>query len=140
LPSSACAGAWRPINLTDPFIKTAKRTAGINDARVARVLDADVIDGVAIAVTEFVHGLDLDRFREWAHVSGVLATGFDESAEKWQKIVAYIGAEVAGGLAAIHALAPPLVHGGLCPRNIIATARGGIKVARRGIAAVGAEP
>jgi eukaryotic-like serine/threonine-protein kinase len=121
-------GRGGPLNLTDPFVKTAKRTAGINDPRVARVLDADVIDGVAVAVTEFVHGLDLDRFREWAHVSGVLATGVDESADKWQKIVAYIGAEVAGGLAAIHALSPPLVHGGLCPRNIIATARGGIKV------------
>jgi serine/threonine protein kinase len=121
-------GRGGPINLADPFIKIAKRTAGINDPRVARVLDADVIDGVAIAVTEFVHGLDLDRFREWAHVSGVLATGIDESAEKWQKMVAYIGAEVAGGLAALHALAPPLVHGGLCPRNIIVTARGGVKV------------
>jgi serine/threonine protein kinase len=121
-------GRGGPINLTDPFIKTAKRTASINDARVARVLDADVIDGVAIAVTEFVHGLDLDRFREWAQVSGVLATGADESADKWQKIVAYVGAEVAGGLAAIHALSPPMVHGGLCPRNIVATARGGIKV------------
>jgi serine/threonine protein kinase len=121
-------GRGAPINLGDPFIKTAKRTASINDPRVARVLDADVIDGVAIAVTEFVHGLDLDRFREWAHVSGVLATGVEESAEKWQKIVAYVGAEVAGGLAAIHALSPPLIHGGLSPRNIIATARGGIKL------------
>ncbi|HEX7508775.1 MAG TPA: PEGA domain-containing protein [Polyangia bacterium] len=121
-------GRGAPIDLGDPFIKTAKRTASINDPRVARVLDADVIDGVAIAVTEFVHGLDLDRFREWAHVSGVLATGVEESAEKWQKIVAYVGAEVAGGLAAIHALSPPLIHGGLCPRNIIATARGGIKL------------
>lgn len=121
-------GRGAPINLGDPFIKTAKRTASINDPRVARVLDADVIDGVAIAVTEFVHGLDLDRFRDWAHVSGVLATGVEASAEKWQKIVAYVGAEVAGGLAAIHALSPPLVHGGLCPRNIIATARGGIKL------------
>jgi len=121
-------GRGGPMNLTDPFIKTAKRTASINDSRVARVLDADVIEGVAIAVTEFVHGLDLDRFREWAHVSGVLATGVEESAEKWQKIVAYVGAEVAGGLAAIHALSPPLVHGGLSPRNIIATARGGIKL------------
>ena len=121
-------GRGGPVNLTDPFVKTAKRTASINDPRVARVLDADVIDGVAIAVTEFVHGLDLDRFREWAHVSGVLATGVDATAEKWQKIVAYVGAEAAGGLAAIHGLSPPLVHGGLCPRNIIATARGGIKL------------
>lgn len=116
------------INLADPFIKTAKRTASVNDPRVARVLDADVIDGVAIAVTEFVHGLDLDRFREWAHVSGVLATGGDENADKWQKIVAYVGAEVAGGLCALHALTPPLVHGGLSPRNIVATARGSVKV------------
>ncbi len=117
-----------PINLNDPFIKTARRTASISDPRVARVLDADVIDGVAIAVTEFVHGLDLERFRECAQVAGVLATGSDEAAEKWQKIVAYIGAEVAGGLSAMHALSPALVHGGLTPRNLFASARGGIKV------------
>ncbi|HEY5283762.1 MAG TPA: PEGA domain-containing protein, partial [Polyangia bacterium] len=29
---------------------------------------------------------------------------------------------------AIHALSPPIVHGGLCPRNVVATARGGIKL------------
>jgi serine/threonine protein kinase len=121
-------GRGGPVNLADPFIKTAKRIANVNDPHVARVLEADVVDGVAIAVTEFVHGLDLDRFREWAQVSGVLATGVDENAEKWQKIVAYVGAEVAGGLAALHALSPPIVHGGLSPRNVIATARGSVKV------------
>jgi len=123
-----------PVNLNDPYIKTARRLASINDPRVARVLDADVIDGVAVAVTEFVHGLDLDRFRECAQYSGVLATGSDETAEKWQKIVAYIGAEAAGGLCVIHGLAPPLVHAALSPRNIVATARGGIKVLDAGLA------
>jgi serine/threonine protein kinase len=122
------------VNLADPFIKTARRLAGINDPRVARVLDADVIDGLAVAVTEFVHGLDLDRFRECAQFAGVLATGSDEAADKWQKIVAYIGAEVAGGLAVMHALVPPLVHVGLSPRNIVATARGGIKILDAGLA------
>ena len=115
-------------NLSDPFVKAAKRTATVVDARVARVLDADVTDGAVIAVTEFVHGLDLERFRECAHFAGVLATGNDEAGEKWRTIVAYIGAEIAGGLAAIHGLSPPLVHAGLTPRNVIVTARGGIKV------------
>ena len=114
------------ISRTDPFLTAAKRTGSVIDARVARVLDADVIDGVALAVTEFVHGLDLDRFREWAQVSGELASGADPAAEKWQKHVAYVGAEIAAGLAAMHALAPPLVHGGLSPRNVIVTERGGI--------------
>lgn len=121
------------INLNDPFIKTARRLAGINDPRVARVLDADVIDGVMVAVTEFVHGLDLDRFRECAQFSGVLATGNDEAGAKWQKIVAYVGAEVAGGLAVLHGLTPPLVHGGLSPRNIATTARGGVKILDAGL-------
>jgi serine/threonine protein kinase len=122
------------VNLNDPYIKTARRLAGINDPRIARVLDADVIDGLAVAVTEFVHGLDIDRFRECAQFAGVLATGGDETAEKWQKIVAYIGAETAGGLAVMHALTPPLVHAALSPRNIIATARGGIKLLDAGLA------
>lgn len=132
-----------PITLNDPYVKVAKRTAMVNDARIARVLDADVVDGVAIAVTEFVHGLDLERFRECAQVSGVLATGTDENADKWQKIVAYLGAEAAGGLAALHALTPPILHGGLVPRNIIATARGGLKVLDIGLALaaqLGGEP
>jgi hypothetical protein len=132
-----------PVTINDPYVKTAKRTAMVNDARIARVLDADVIDGVAIAVTEFVHGLDLERFRECAQVSGVLSTGTDDNADKWQKIVAYVGSEAAGGLATIHALAPPLLHGGLSPRNIIATARGGIKVLDIGLgqaAGRGGEP
>ena len=122
------------VNLNDPFIKTARRLASINDPRVGRVLDADVVDGVAVAVTEFVHGLDLDRFRECAQFSGVLSTGNDETGAKWQKIVAYIGAEVAGGLTVIHGLTPPLAHAGLCPRNIVATAGGGIKVLDAGLA------
>jgi serine/threonine protein kinase len=132
-----------PITLNDPYVKVAKRTAMVNDARIARVLDADVVDGVAIAVTEFVHGLDLERFRECAQVSGVLATGTDENADKWQKIVAYLGAEAAGGLAALHGLAPPVLHGGLVPRNIIATARGGLKILDVGLALaaqLGGEP
>lgn len=121
------------VNLNDLFIKTARRLASINDPRVARVLDADVIDGVMVAVTEFVHGLDLDRFRECAQFSGVLATGNDEAGAKWQKIVAYVGAEVAGGLAVLHGLTPPLVHGALSPRNIATTARGGIKILDAGL-------
>jgi len=121
-------GRGSALSLNDPTICVAKRAAALSDARIARVLDADVIDGVAIVVTEFVHGLDLDRFREWAQSSGVLGTGADESAQKWQKIVAYIGAEIASALALIHGLTPPLVHGGLGPRNVIATARGGIKL------------
>lgn len=122
-----------PVNLNDPFIKTARRLASMNDPRVARVLDADVIDGIAVAVTEFVHGLDLDRFRECAQYAGVLATGSDETAQKWQKIIAYLGSEVAGGLAALHGLAPALVHGRLCPRNVAATARGGVKILDAGL-------
>ena len=131
-----CLRRWSgsPISRADPFITTAKRMAGVTDARVARVLDADVIDGVAVAVTEFVHGLDLERFREWAQVSGELASGTDAAAVKWQKLVAYIGAEIAGGLAALHAMAPPFAHGGLSPRNVIATARGGIKLLDAGLA------
>jgi hypothetical protein len=122
------------VSRNDPFLAAAKRIGSVLDARVARVLDADVMDGVAVAVTEFVHGLDLDRFREWAQVSGELATGSEPAAEKWQKYVAYIGAEIAGALAAMHALAPPFVHGGLSPRNVIITERGGIKLLDAGLA------
>lgn len=122
-----------PLSHTNPFVVAAKRLATIADSRVARLLDTDVVDGVAIAVSEFVHGLDLERFREWAQVSGSLATGGEDAALHWQKLVAYIGAEIAGALTALHALTPPLVHGGLSPRNVVATARGGIKVLDAGL-------
>jgi serine/threonine protein kinase len=121
------------ISRTDPILLTAKRSTSVTDPRVARVLEADVIDGAAVVVTEFVQGLDLDRFREWAQVSGELAVGTDPSAENWQRRVAYLGAEIAGALAAMHGIAAPLVHGGLSPRNVIVTARGGIKILDAGL-------
>ena len=123
------------ISRSDPFLTTAKRLTSVTDTRVVRMLDADVIDGAGIVVTEFIHGLDLERFREWAQVSGELATGSDSAAQKWQKLVAYLGSEISGALAAMHAIAPPLVHGGLSPRNVIITTRGSIKVLDVGLGA-----
>jgi serine/threonine protein kinase len=122
-----------PAGLDDPFVEIAQRLATIDDPRVARVLDTSVIDGTAVVVREFVHGLDLDRFRECAQFSGVLASGSGEGARKWQKIIAYVGTETARGLLALHRLAPALAHGGLCPRNVIATARGGAKILDAGL-------
>ena len=39
------------ISRTDPFITISKRSTGVTDPRVARVLDADVIDGIGVVVT-----------------------------------------------------------------------------------------
>ncbi len=120
---------------SDPFLAAGKRVSSVLDARVARVLDSDIIDGAAVVVTELVSGLDLDRFREWAQSSGELATGTEPAAEKWQRVVAYIGGEIARALASMHALVPPFVHAGLSPRNVILTNRGGVKVLDAGLAA-----
>lgn len=123
-------GGW---TINDPFLKTARRSAAVVDSHIARVLETDIVDGTAISVTEFIFGIDIERFLQCAELSGDLATGTDETALRWQKIVATIGSEVANGLAALHALTPPFIHGHLSPRNIFISSRASIKITDSGL-------
>jgi serine/threonine protein kinase len=121
------------IALTDAFTKAAKRSASIDEPRIARVVDTDSADGMVFAVTEFIRGLDLGQFREQARAAGVFATGASEDARHWYELVAYVGAEVARGLATAHGLSSPWAHGGLGPGNVFVNVRGGIKLLDYGV-------
>ena len=124
-----------PAVVSEPFLQAARRSAALADPRIAKVVEADSGEGVVFAVTPFMDGLDLAQFLQRAREAGVLATGKGEAARRWQRLVAYLGAEVAHGLQAAHAQEPPLIHGALCPGNVFITARGAIRLLDFGLRA-----
>jgi len=124
-----------PAVVSEPFLQAARRSATLADPRIAKVVEADSGEGVVFAVTPFMDGVDLSQFLQRAREAGVLATGKDEPARRWHRLVAYLGAEVAHGLQAAHAQVPPLIHGALCPGNVFITSRGAIRLLDFGLRA-----
>jgi hypothetical protein len=124
-----------PAAVSEPFLQAARRSAMLADTRIARVVEADSGEGLAFAVTPFMEGADLAQVLQRAREAGVLATGKGEAALRWHALVAYVGAEIARGLQAVHALEPPFIHGALCPGNVFITSRGAVRLLDFGLRA-----
>jgi hypothetical protein len=124
-----------PAAVSEPFLQAARRSATLVEPRIARVVEADSGEGLVFAVTPFMEGADLAQILQRAREAGVLATGKGEAARRWHCLVAYIGAEIARGLQAAHALEPPFIHGALCPGNVFITSRGAIRLLDFGLRA-----
>jgi serine/threonine-protein kinase len=124
-----------PAAVSEPFLQNARRSAMLTETRIARVVEADSGEGLVFAVTPFMEGADLAQVLQLAREAGVLATGKGEAASRWHSLVAYIGAEIARGLQAAHALEPPFIHGGLCPGNVFITSRGAVRLLDFGLRA-----
>jgi hypothetical protein len=124
-----------PAAVSEPFLQNARRSTMLAETRIARVVEADSGEGLVFAVTPFMEGADLAQVLQRAREAGVLATGKGEAASRWHSLVAYIGAEIARGLQAAHALEPPFIHGGLCPGNVFITSRGAVRLLDFGLRA-----
>jgi serine/threonine-protein kinase len=124
-----------PAAVSEPFLQAARRSAMLAETRIARVVEADSGEGLVFAVTPFMEGADLAQVLQRAREAGVLATGKGEAASRWHSLVAYIGAEIARGLQAAHALEPTFIHGGLCPGNVFITSRGAVRLLDFGLRA-----
>jgi hypothetical protein len=124
-----------PSAVSEPFLQAARRSATLADPHIAKVVEADSSDGLVFAVTPFMEGADLGQFLQRAREAGALATGKDEAAQRWHRLVAYIGAEIARGLQAAHAQQPPIIHGALCPGNVFITSRGAVRLLDFGLRA-----
>ena len=124
-----------PSAVSEPFLQAARRSATLSDPHIAKVVEADSSDGLVFAVTPFMEGADLGQFLQRAREAGALATGKDEAAHRWHRLVAYIGAEIARGLQAAHAQQPPIIHGALCPGNVFITSRGAVRLLDFGLRA-----
>ncbi|HJX63312.1 MAG TPA: protein kinase [Polyangia bacterium] len=124
-----------PSAVSEPFLQAARRSATLADPHIAKVVEADSGDGLVFAVTPFLEGADLGQFLQRAREAGALATGKDEAAQRWHRLVAYIGAEIARGLQAVHAQQPPVIHGSLSPGNVFIASRGTVRLLDLGLRA-----
>jgi serine/threonine-protein kinase len=124
-----------PSAVSEPFLRAARRSAKLADPHIAKVVEADSGDGLVFAVTPFMEGADLGQFLARARQAGVLATGKDEAARRWYRLVAYLGAEIARGLQAAHTQEPPVIHGSLSPGNVFITSRGAVRLLDFGLRA-----
>src|SRR4029453_2555137 len=93
--------------------------------------DSGLAPGSAFVAGELVHGLQLRALVSY------FQPGSSRSAlpSSWETLLAYIGAEVAGALAAAHGRAPPVVHGALAPSAVMVTAQGAVKLLDLGLRA-----
>lgn len=116
---------------TDPkvrraFVEIAKRNQALRSAGVARV--AEVVEGPedVFAVSELLDGVDLERLFESATASGSMDPA----------LVGQLGVQIARILTRLHERREPILHGGLCPGNVVVTAGGRVTLVDPGFSAV----
>jgi alkyl hydroperoxide reductase subunit AhpC len=102
----------------------ARAAAALNHPNVCTIFAVDDSEGVPVIAMEYVDGHSLDVLLE----AGALG------AER----VAYLGRQVALGMAAAHRLG--IVHGDLKPANLLVTHGGTVKITDFGLARRAAQP
>ena len=114
----------RRPHAAEGLLRAARAAGTVKDPRVAAVLESGLAPGSAFVVAEFVHGITLRELIECLENGSVsLPVG-----ASWAHVVAALGADIAGGLAAAHALAAPVVHGALSLSNVMLTPQGTVKL------------
>jgi len=113
------------------FIDEARIASRLTHVNIAQVFEFGEVDGVYFLVLELVEGVDLGR---------LLAAGRKLGRRMPPALAAFIGAEVARGLAYAHAQIGPdgnplgLVHRDVSPQNVLLSYAGEVKLADFGIA------
>ncbi|MFO7906622.1 MAG: protein kinase [Pirellulaceae bacterium] len=111
----------RDPKIVDRFLEDARRSAQLNHHNLAHVLDIDNAEGRYYMVMEYVHGQDL---QEVVKASGCLP---------FTQVLDYL-CQAADGLH--HAHQAGIVHGDLCPANLMRDERGVIKIVGWGVASL----
>ena len=105
---------------------------GLTHPNVVQVIDYGALDGWICLAREYVEGASLRAIRQ-------LAAGQQLPVS----VVVFLGYQIADALACAHEHAEdsgtrhPLVHGRLCPSDILVTPAGDIKITEMGVAAFG---
>ncbi|RLV48100.1 hypothetical protein D9V37_18640 [Nocardioides mangrovicus] len=97
---------------TDPLLEAARRSAAVTDARLLRVLDADVRDGLAWVINEWGQGQSLD----------IMVSQRPLPPDR----AAWLTREVALTIAVAHAAG--LAHGRLAPENVMLIESGAVRI------------
>jgi hypothetical protein len=122
--------ARRP-QAAENLLRAARAAADVRDVRIATVHDSGLAPGSAFVAHELVHGLQLRALVSYFHPG----TRGPAPPPSWEAMLAYVGAEIAGALAAAHARPTPVVHGALAPSAVMVTAQGAIKLLDLGLRA-----
>jgi hypothetical protein len=121
-------------NSRERFIREGRAAARIENEHVIRVLDAGEAAGQAYLVLEFVNGRSLGEILDAQKTADRQAPPADRPSGSLPEpgVVAHLGAQIARGLAAIHAKG--IVHRDIKPDNVLVSHEGRAKIADLGLA------
>ena len=128
--ADAIADEYRQSRL----LTEGQASMGLAHPNVVQVMDYGSLDGWVCLAREYVQGASLRAIR-----------GLAAGQQMPVSVVVFLGYQSADALACAHEHAEktghnyPLVHGRLCPSDILVTPRGEIKITEMGVAAFGAD-
>lgn len=121
-------------NSRERFLREGRAAARIDHEGVIRILDAGEVQGRAYLVLEFVNGRSLGEILDQQEVKDLEQPPSDRPSGSLPDhgVVAQLGAQIARGLAAIHAAG--IVHRDIKPDNVMISHDGKAKIADLGLA------
>ncbi len=121
-------------NSRERFLREGKAAARIDHEGVIRILDAGECQGRAYLVLEFINGRSLGEILDQQDAHDREQAPVDRPAGSFTDtgVVATLGAQIARGLAAIHAKG--IVHRDIKPDNVLVSQDGRAKIADLGLA------
>ena len=121
-------------NSRERFLREGRAAARIDHEGVIRILDAGEVQGRAYLVLEFINGRSLGEILDTqdAHDRENPPTDRPVGSLPDPGVVALLGAQMARGLAAIHAKG--IVHRDIKPDNVLVSQDGRAKIADLGLA------
>ena len=121
-------------NSRERFVREGRAAARIENEHVIRVLDAGETAGKAYLVLEFVNGRSLGEILDAQETADrqTPPNGRPAGSLPEPGVVAHLGAQLARGLAAIHAKG--IVHRDIKPDNVLVSHEGRAKIADLGLA------
>jgi hypothetical protein len=131
--SLAPGALTRRAQAAENLLRAARQAATVQDPRLAAITDSGLAPGSAFVVTELVHGVSLRSLMAYLHGNGT--TPPVPVSPNLDLVLAMIGAEIAGALAAAHDRSPPIAHGALAPAAVMVTPQGGVKLLNLGLTA-----
>jgi len=105
------------------FIAVAKRNKSLRLPGVAKILEIHDAPDDVFVVSELLDGVNLEGLFDSATASGSMDP----------QLVGQMGVQIARVLTRLHERREPVIHGGLCPSNVIVTSGGRVTLVDTGV-------